>query len=328
MCNEEHLVVKVKKERAEETMKRVKEQGSLDPTRVPKESGEFLLIPVEEGGEPVLEELEKRVPRKSPFQKITERLDIPEDMLPTRWEMVGNVLLFKLSRKLLDKKESIAEVYAEILGADTVLLQGPIEGVTRRPEVEVVYGDDTETVHVENGIKYMLDAAEIMFSSGNIDERRRMASVVKDKEVVVDMFAGIGYFTLPMAVHGMPKEIHALEINPIAYEYLCKNIYLNGVEDVVSAHLGDNREFFLEKSADRVIMGYLHETWKFLPKAIELLDEEGMIHYHCNVKGEKPEKKIKRLLSKETSNFELLKTKRIKSYAPHVYHMVADVQIG
>ncbi len=327
MSQEITRVVKVKKERAERAMKKIKDDGALDPTRVPQESGDYLLIPVKEGGEKIYADLCERVPKKSPFVKITELLDVPKKMLPTRWEMIGDVLLLKIPNNLQDKKKDVAAAYAEVLGAKTVLQQGPIEGVTRQPLVEIIYGENTETVHRENGIRFMLDTAKIMFSSGNIDERTHMASVVKKREVVVDMFAGIGYFTLPMAVHGRGEEVHSLEINPVAFEYLCKNVSLNGVEDVVKPHLGDNRDFTFDKTANRVVMGYLHDTWKFLPKAVEFLGGEGMIHYHCNVKGKDLEGKVRKQLLKRINNFEIREVRKIKSYAPHVYHVVADVLI-
>ncbi len=321
-------VVKVRKEKAEKVMERIKKDGVLDPTRVPRVYGEYLLIPVIEGGKRVNVSLDERTPRKTPLEKITERLDLDEELLPKRWEMIGDVLLFKLPKVLDDEKELIAEMYAKVLGAKTVLLQGPIGGVTRQPEVEIIYGEETETVHLENGIKFNIDTAKIMFSSGNIDERRHMASVVKNDEIVVDMFSGIGYFTLPMAVYGRAEEIHSLEINPVAYGYLCNNISLNDVGHVVNPHLGDNRDFFLDRKADRVVMGYLHDTWKFVPKALEFLGGEGMIHYHCNVKGKDIKEQVRKQLVKGIDDFKISDIRRIKSYAPHIYHVVADVMVG
>ena len=328
MNDEELFVLKVKKEDGERAMEEVKLRGILDTTRIPRESGEYLLIPVTEGGERIHGELESREPRRSPFHRICSRLDLPQDMLPARWELIGDVLLFKLPEELYPERDIIGETYAEVLGAKTVLLQGPIHGVTRKPEVEVVFGGETETVHVENCIRYMLDAAGIMFSSGNIEERQHMARVVKDGEVVVDMFAGIGYFTLPMAVYGEAAVIHGVEINPVAHGYLCRNISLNGVEGVVKAHLGDNREFELDEPADRVVMGYLHHTERFLPKALEFIKGEGIIHYHCNVKEGNMEEKVREQLKPFVSDYRLTDMRKIKSYAPHIYHVVADIVVG
>jgi len=78
---------------------------------------------------------------------------------------------------------------------------------------ETIAGFKTETVHRENGVIFNLDARKVMFSAGNLKERMRMSLFGKD-EFVVDMFAGIGYFTLQMAVHSRPRKIMAIEMNP------------------------------------------------------------------------------------------------------------------
>jgi len=322
-------VVKVEKNKGQEVFERLKEEDRLDGRRRIEERDGELIIPVKEGT--VEDILEEREDSPTPFQKIQNIVDIPEHMkekLPDRWEMVGDVLLIKLPEELDGKKEYIGKVYAEVLGMKSVLIQGGIIGTKREPEVELIYGEETETVHLENGIKYKLDLAELMFSSGNIDERVLMAGMPEDGETIVDMFAGIGYFTLPMAVHSKPEKIYSLEINELAYGYLNENVELNGVEGFVETWNCDNREFSKSDIADRVVMGYLHDTWKFLPKAVELLDGEGVIHYHTRAADVNfPEQVERELADNIGKDFEITEIRKIKSYAPHVFHVVADVNV-
>ncbi|MFP3872177.1 MAG: class I SAM-dependent methyltransferase [Candidatus Natronoplasma sp.] len=324
-------VMRVPKEEGQRVLERLKEENDLDPSRQIQEENDHLLIPVKEGGTEERSDLEERTSDDDPpFRKIQRRLDLPEkekEILPNRWEMIGEVLLIKLPEELHGKKEEIGGAYAEVLGAKTVMLQGGIEGRKREPKVEKIYGKETETVHLENGISYKLDTADIMFSSGNIDERIRMAEVVEEGEVIIDMFAGIGYFSLPMAVHGDPDKVYALEINPTAFHYLRDNIKLNGVEKIVEAWHGDNRDFSF-KGADRVVMGYLHETWKYLDKAVGFIEDEGTIHYHTTcLDSDFPEGVKEELEDDLDEDFEILTIKKIKSYAPHVFHAVADVRV-
>jgi tRNA wybutosine-synthesizing protein 2 len=164
---------------------------------------------------------------KTPFQQIKELLSnrLPPKLisyLPTKWEKIGDILVIKLPNHLEEYKKEICEKYAKTLCCKTVLVDLGISGDYREPKVEKVYGSSLETIHLENGVRFKLDASRIMFSSGNLKERIRMASISSPKETVVDLFAGIGYFTLPIAVHSKPKKIFACEINPIAYNYLCQ----------------------------------------------------------------------------------------------------------
>ena len=121
--------------------------------------------------------------------------------LPDKWEKIGTVVTIKLPDELKQHQEIIGKAYREVLDCTTVLNdRGGISGVYRKPVVEVISGDRiTETIHIENGIRFKMDPQRIMFSSGNMAERRRMATISNSSETVVDLFAGIGYFTLPIA---------------------------------------------------------------------------------------------------------------------------------
>ena len=61
-------------------------------------------------------------------------------------------------------------------------------------------GDSGWVDHRENGILYSFNATKCMFSWGNLSEKRRMARLSCTDEVIVDLFAGIGYFVLPFLV--------------------------------------------------------------------------------------------------------------------------------
>ncbi len=325
-------VIIIPKTEGEKTLRKLKEEGILDRERLIKETDDALIIPVTHGGSELSDELLMKKPLTTPFEKATEHMDIPPELkklLPSRWEQIGDVLLIKLPPELGEHLETIGEAYAGALKVKTVALQGDIVGQRREPVIEVIYGGETETVHLENGVKFKLDVARTMFSSGNIDERVRMSRLDIHDEVVVDMFAGIGYFCLPMAVHGSPRTVHGLEINPAAYGYLKVNCVLNHVERTLIPRLGDNRKFTLNERANRVVMGYLHDTWKYLPNALELLGGEGIIHFHTLVEEGDRRKKLEVQLGKGgLEDYEISHIREVKSYAPRIYHVVADLSVG
>ena len=277
---------------------------------------------------------------KTPFDKIKESLSkqIPKNLvrkIPDKWEKTGEVLTIKLPTDLKNYEKEIGEVYAMILNCKTVLNDiGGISGVYREPNVAVIYGStNTETIHKENGIKYKLDPQKIMFSSGNMDERLRMANISNTGETVVDLFAGIGYFTIPMAVYSKPKKIFACEINPVSYDYLCTNIILNNVTSLVEPLKGDNRKISPKNVADRVLLGYFGDTHDFIPTALDCLkNHTGIIHYHDkfpeDTVPDDPLKIVKKIAEKYDRNAQLLKYKHVKTYAPGISHFVLDIQIG
>ncbi len=275
----------------------------------------------------------------TPFQEIKESLlgKIPTELIeiiPEKWEKIGDVLIFVLSPKLNTYKQIISEKYAEILKCKTVLNDiGGIYSEYRVPHVEFIYGsNETVTIHKENGIKYKLDPLNIMFSSGNMNERIRMAKISNKSEIVVDLFAGIGYFTLPIAVYSKPKKIFACEKNKISYDYLCDNIVLNNILDIVQPIKGDNRKVAPKNVANRIIMGYIGDTYKFLPTAFKCLkDCRGIIHYHDKYPEEivpdKPLRQIQEIADDYNRFVKLINYKRVKTFAPGISHFVFDIKL-
>jgi len=276
----------------------------------------------------------------TPFDEIKELLSkkLPLELLskiPDKWEKVGDVLVVVLPPELNAYKDLVGKNYAEVLGCKTMLNDiGGIKGEFRKPKVEIIYGQkNTETIHKENGIRFKLDPQKIMFSSGNLKERIRMADISNKKETVVDLFAGIGYFTLPIAVYSKPKKIFACEKNKVAYDFLCENIVLNDVTSIVQQLKGDNRKVAPKNIADRVIMGYINQTHKFIQTAIDCLKNYcGVIHYHEvypeDVVPEKPIKIVTKEAKKKNCEIKLLGYNKVKSYAPGIDHFVFDIKIG
>jgi tRNA wybutosine-synthesizing protein 2 len=216
-----------------------------------------------------------------------------------------------------------------VLGAKTVVDDRGVRGPWRAPDVEVVFGGDTETVHVEDGIRYKLDVARVMFSSGNVQERMRMGRVVRAGETVVDLFAGIGYFALPMAVHGRAARVVACEVNPVAFAYLEENVRRNRAWSV-EPRLGDCRRVAPPECADRIVMGYL-DAEAHLDVAMRTAKDPCVLHYHESTPVEEvpqgPWSRVETAAGNAGVRATLLAVHRIKSYAPRIRHVVLDVEL-
>jgi tRNA wybutosine-synthesizing protein 2 len=238
-------------------------------------------------------------------------------------KVIGDILVLK-------KEVEDPEALLEIPGVNRVVKLGRIIGPTREPEVDVLIGEGTETVHRENHCLFKLDVSQIMWSKGNTTERKRIASLVQEGETVADLFAGIGYFSIPIAVHASAQKIYSMEINPTAYSYLCQNISLNQVEDIIEPLLGDCRELAPRGVADRVLMGYIGNTHQYLDVALATLkDEGGVIHYHESVPDKlkfiRPVNRIKE--AADGREVKIIHKRIIKKYSPGVYHVVVDAWV-
>ena len=314
--------------------------GLVDRSAKISKEGGYRLVPITQGMEDRLIDMGYELTegpaytmeRRKPQERILNELSgLPEDVLqalPTKWEYVGDVVLLKLDDICLPYKGAVGKAYADILGVKTVCMDSNgIAGELRRPSTEVIYGNDTESVRLENGIFYQFDVSKVMFASGNVDERHRMRELDCDNETIVDMFAGIGYFTLPIAKFTGARKVFACEKNPESYVYLIKNIERNGVSEKVVPILGDNRHILGKKFADRVLMGYVQTTSAFLPKALEIVKRGGTIHYHDTFYVNEYKERIEEIFSAAAPGFEIERIKEVKSFAPSVSHYVADVRI-
>ena len=272
--------------------------------------------------------------RTPPQERIRMSLkDLPEDVLnalPDKWEYVGDIVIIRLDPSAEPYKKRIGEVYAYELGMSTVCVdRGGVTGEFRHPDTEVIFGENTESIRLENGILYDMDVTKVMFASGNVDERERMKMLDCTGETVVDMFEGIGYFTLPIAKFANPDKVYACEKNPESYEFLVKNVSLNHVDDIVTPILSDNRDLDLgEAFADRILMGYVQITSEFIPKALQMIKPGGIIHYHDTFYVNEYKERIREIFDRYCpGRYDILNIREVKSFAPSVSHYVADVRI-
>lgn len=338
-------VIRIPPERGEEIRKKAVNEKFLDTVRKIQKlhtvEGTFLEIPVTEASGGKVEDflvIEQENPefmeKNKPLEKYL-KTSLSEDELaqvPSGWQVIGDIIIVCIPETLEDKKIMIAEALLSMYPrCRTVVRDFGIEGQFRQPKRELLIGSETETIHKEHGCFFKQDVTKVMYSKGNLEERKRM-SRLGEGEIVVDMFAGIGYFSIPMAVHSRPKKITGIEINPESFAYLKENIRLNKVEEIFAPIYGDCSKVTPEGTADRVLMGYVGTTHHYLEPAIKALKKSGgILHYHETVPESlartRPQERIKKAACALGKKMEILKTRRIKKYSPGVLHVVVDARI-
>jgi len=263
--------------------------------------------------------------------RLKEELRGVVDLELSGWEMLGDVMVLKLPEHYPeDVKRAIGERILELHPkAVSVVNRCCILDELREPRAEVIAGVKTETVYAENGCRFKLDPTKVMFSFGNKGERERMARVTSPGEVVVDMFACVGQFAIPIARHSRPRQVIAIEKNPVAFRYLEENVRLNRLSNIEPV-LGDCRELAPPEVADRVIMGYIFKPERFIETAVSVIREKGVVHYHtlstieelADVEGRALER-----FARAAGEAWMERVVKVKSYSPHRYHFVFDIKV-
>ena len=258
--------------------------------------------------------------------------------IPKRWERFADVAILPQGSFEGDgwppPDGALWDAVAGALGAKRLARMGEVSGELRKPSVELLLGDTDWVVRKESGISYGYSMKSQMFSKGNTSERERMGEGVQEGEVVVDLFAGIGYYSIPALVHGRARLVHSCEWNPSALSSLRWNLEENGIEDRCVIHEGDCRitTESLAGVADRVFLGLLPSSEEGLEPAMRVLSPSGgTLHVHGAPPGDL-DSWVEGLFSSISSlrpGSELSHTLvRVKSYKPRVWHVVADILVA
>lgn len=223
--------------------------------------------------------------RKKGISSYKDIVEIPRELqtlLPTSFDVIGKQAIIKLPDELLDYKEDIAKaILAANKNIETIALDYGVEGEKRVRNLRIIAGKQiSETIHKEYGIELKIDPSLVYFSPRLATERWRIAQLVEEGEIVIDMFCGVGPFSILIAKQRKPKKIYSIDINENAIHYLNKNISRNKVPNVEPLH-GDSGVLVpnLEK-ADRIIMNLPHSSFEFLQPALSNIKSSGIIHYY------------------------------------------------
>ncbi len=290
--------IKVPKSKAEETKKILAKKGLLQELRWKRE-GDYVIIPVKgmvEGFEPCEDDFEKRKKRR----KIGS------------FDIVGDVAIVK------HRDGNLQEIIEEIKNMKNIrkiAIDYGVKGEERIRDLRLVEGDDLITIHREYGIRLKTDLSKVYFSPRLAMERWRVVQMVKNGEIIFDMFAGCGPFSVMIAKYRDVK-IYATDINPYAIAYLKENIKINRVKGIETI-LGDAREVAKKIKADRIIMNLPHSSFNFLPDAFKASKSGTIVHYYEILPKENSrENEIMELAEEEGVKLKIKEKRRVHAYSP------------
>jgi tRNA (guanine37-N1)-methyltransferase len=328
---EKSLGLKVERKDGERIRKALVEAGLFDRSRKICSDSSHVFLPILE----IDERLAAKLGRIGQFEMVQinfhpeEKTINPEDILGFRpsFEVIGDIAMVedrdakRVAAALMSTSRSIKTVISPV---------SDVEGEFRTRRFRHVAGEArTVTLHRENGLRYRVDLERAYFTPRLGTERQRIASQVSAGEVVLDMFAGVGPFSLLLARKG--ARVIAIDKNPVAVKYLRENARLNKIKDI-DIQEGDAAELAMryENQADHVIMNLPHSASEFLIPALRATKPHGIIHYYCiapEVDLFRDMALIIRAADEAGIVVEVLYKEMVRSYAPHRYNVVIDFRV-
>ena len=257
--------------------------------------------------------------------------------LISAFDQIGNIIIVRIPESLLIKKKIIGETLLDqVKIAKSVFYQSSaVEGDFRTRNLEILAGEDnTETEYKEFGCRFTVDVENAFFSPRLSTERERIANLIQDGEVMTNMFAGVGMFSI-MAAKKKKCTVFSLDINPVASKLCEKNIKQNKLAgDVISIN-GDSTEIIKEQlvdKSDRTLMLLPERSDEFLESAISTTKNNGIIHYYSHIHADKKSDAGKlseeHYLSVTPVKSEILSSKIVRPVGPRYYQTVVDVKIS
>jgi len=257
------------------------------------------------------------------------------------FDVVGNIAIIRLPSDSLVNLQTIAiAIMNRHRNIKTVLVQvSPVTGELRLRRLAYVAGEKkTKTIHSEYGCSFSVDVEKCYFSPRLSYERMRIAKIVEPRETIVNMFAGVGCFSIIIAKYADPEKVFSIDINPEAVRYMQDNIRLNRAYGKVTALLGDSKEIVinrLQEAANRVLMPLPEKALEYLPCALSALKTSGgWIHYYGlehSTKIENPVEKAKikvvKALEALNVDFRVPVVRVMRSTGPNWFQFVADIQV-
>jgi len=346
--------LKVRKVDGQVALNLLKKLGLIHPSFRIEQLGMYIIIPLKKPLNGVHRDV--LIPELNFFEevecepKVMSRRQDPREILlaavppdlsayvPRSIDTIGHIAVVELPPKLMGCEaigDAILNTYKKV---KTVLAKvGSTTGNYRLKDYKLLAGENkTETIYIEHKCRYMLDLRKVYFNPRLSFERGRVASQVQSGEVIVDMFAGVGPFSILIAKRQRGVKVYSIDTNPSAFTYLRENIFLNRVVGRVIPMQGDARvlvESKLNGKADRVIMNLPTRSFEYLPSASKALKQSGgTIHFYCFAREPNPTAVALKGLEDVTDEIQgkivdVANIRYVRSIAPYLWMIGLDLRV-
>ncbi|MCK4895453.1 MAG: class I SAM-dependent methyltransferase family protein [Candidatus Heimdallarchaeota archaeon] len=265
-------------------------------------------------------------------------LHIPENLhefIPKAYDVIGEIAVVDIVEEVMEYKKEIGEaLYSLFPSLKTVYRKASaVSGQLRTRGLELIAGEkQCETIHHEHGVTIFVDACETYFSPRLVYEHKRVADLIKEGEVIIDLFTGVGPFPLHIA-QNHNATIYAIDINHKAIKCLEKSLLLNKLKGLIKPLHGNCRELASSlPNADRIIMNLPSYSLEYIDVVCQILKPGGIIHFYQFVATEDGKNLVVSILKQELAKFdweikEIIDFHKVRESAPREIHACLEVVI-
>ena len=263
----------------------------------------------------------------------------PEDIskLYSAFDIVGSIIILRIPDSLNSRKHIIADtVLMNIKSAKSIFAQtSAVQGDYRLRNLEYLAGVNcTATEHREHGCRFKVDVSKTYFSPRLSTERMRISKMIADNEIITNMFAGVGTYSILIAKSNKTCKVYSIDSNPIANELALVNAQLNKVRERVIPICGDAREVIFKQlrgTSTRVLMPLPEKAKEFVDFAVMALKEKkGMIHYFAHIRATSKKLALDNAAldikyAFINHDYRIASTRVVREVGPRMYQTVSDI---
>jgi len=259
------------------------------------------------------------------------------------FDIVGDIAIIRVPEPLEKERFLLGQALLRSLPhVKTVLRQvGSVEGDFRTRELEWLSGEHrTDTIHREHGCIFEVDLAKTYFSPRLLYERDRIAQLCSfsSQERVLNMFSGVGCFSIMIAKRSLKAHVYSVDLNPQAIRYHVRNVKLNKVRGRITVVFADARqvtESLFRGRMHRVLMPLPEKAYAYLESALAAIGPDGgTIHYYDFVHAYKNEDPVEKIVSKvveklnaQSRDFSVQHGRVVRTIGPNWYQVALDIKI-
>lgn len=267
------------------------------------------------------------------------------------FDQIGHVVIVRVPDGLRHRRAEIGEaLLGAVKPARSVYAQASVvSGEHRTRRLELIAGaDEPLAVHAEHGYRLEVDVRRAFFSPRLSTERQRIAAKAADGEAVLNMFGGVGAFSVAAAM-ARRCTVYSVDVNPEAARLCEANAALNSrrMAGSIVSICGDAREVVgrmfagggagggagrPQIQAGRTLMLLPERSDEFLADAVRATADGGTIHYYAHVhadrKADAPREAEARFRAASPVRAEIARSGIVRAVGPRYYQAVVDAVIS